>query len=168
MDVKSQLLENFPSTAASIFWDRLTKPGEEDCRILPTSWLKLRPQGGEVPKIPIITGEDVSMKPITFPILPVVLSLAPVLLTCKKSLGVHALANAVSTTISFIPGIRSTYGVNLIAVIFLVNLRVRQRGQDMDGLVTQQFCSKISVASVSNCFQIACKIALRVTCDRCV
>ena len=83
MDIESRLLGNCISTAASNFWDCLTKPGEVDYCLLPTSWLKLSPQGGVVPIIPIITGEEVSMMPIALPMSPGVLLLMPILLTCR-------------------------------------------------------------------------------------
>ena len=115
MDFKLQLLDNFPSTIASNFWDCLTKPGLVNFHISPTSWLKLRPQVGEVPIIPIRYEEDVSTMPIALSMLPGVLLSTPVLLTFCGVLNVHAPPDAVSTNISFVTGVRSIYGVNLIA-----------------------------------------------------
>ena len=48
----------------------------------------------------------------------------------------------------------------------LVNTRFFRQGQNRDGSITQSF--QIFVASVSNFFQIACKIALCATCSCCV
>ena len=46
--------------------------------------------------------------------------------------------------------------------------RVFVQGKDRDDPVTQWILLKNSVASTSNCFRISCKIALCVTCGRCV
>ena len=73
MDVKSILLGNSLSTTTSNFWDFLTKPGKVDCHLSPTSWHKLRPQGGAVPIITIRNREDVSMITIELPMSPGVL-----------------------------------------------------------------------------------------------
>ena len=50
----------------------------------------------------------------------------------------------------------------------LFNLSVYRQEHDRDGAVTQLFLFKISVADVSNCFRIACKISYCVTCSPCV
>ena len=118
MDVELQLLGNFPSTTASNFWDCLTKSGGVDFCISPTSWIKLRPQGGSVPIIPIRTGEEISTMPMELPILPGVLPLTPVILTCRGFLDVHAPLNVASAKISFVSSVRSVYGINLIAAIY--------------------------------------------------
>ena len=117
MDVKSRLSENFPSTAASNFLDCLTKSGDVDFHISQTSWLKLRPRGIVVPIIPIRSGEDVLTMPISLPIFPGVLPLTPVLITRYGVLDVHTLPDAAPTKISFVAGVRSIYGIILIAEI---------------------------------------------------
>ena len=91
--------------------------GKVDCLILPTSGIKLRPQGGEVPKIPIIYGEDVSTTRISLPMSPDMLPSTPVLLTHRRVLDVHAQPAAVYLTIYFVAGTRSFCGVNIIAAI---------------------------------------------------
>ena len=62
-----RLLGNFMSMTASNFGYFLTKTGEVYCRLLPTSWIKFRTQGGVVPIFLIRTGEDVSMMKIALP-----------------------------------------------------------------------------------------------------
>ena len=49
---------------ASIFWDSLTLPEEADFYLPATPWITLSQQGGDVPTITIITGDDGSMIPI--------------------------------------------------------------------------------------------------------
>ena len=117
MDVESGLLENFLSTVASSFRHCLTKSGEVDLRILPTSWLKLIPQVEAVPIIPIRSGEDVSTIPMTLPLSPVVLLSTPFLLTHHRFMDIHVMTNAVSAMISFVAGVRSVYVVNVIVAI---------------------------------------------------
>ena len=140
MDVKSKLSENFLSTAASNFGDFLTKPGEVDCHIYPTYWLKLKPQGGAVPIIPIRSRQEFSTMPIELPMLPGVLPLTPVLLTLCGVLDVHASPGAVSVEIYFVTGIGSVGEINLITAIpGLV-------GRGKTGMVLQlnNSCSKFS------------------------
>ena len=117
MDVKSRLLDNFLSTVEFNFWDCLTKPGEMDCRISPTSWIKFRPQVGAVPIIPIISGEDISAVIIELSMPPGVLPPTLVLLTCQGFMDVHTLSNAASAMIYFVAGVKSVCGVNLISAI---------------------------------------------------
>ena len=100
---------------ASNFWDYLTKTGEVDCHIFPTSWLNLRPYGMAVPIMPIRTGEEILMITIALPILPGVLPPTPVLPTFQGVLDVHTPPDAMSATISFAAGVRIIHGVNLIA-----------------------------------------------------
>ena len=107
----------FRRRQSSIFWDCLTKPGEVDCRIFPTSWIKLIPQGGTVPIIIIRTGKYVSTILISLPISPGVLQSAPVVLTWQGVLDVHTPPDTASATISFVVGVRSICGANLIAAI---------------------------------------------------
>ena len=83
MDVKSGLSDFFPSTAESKFWDFLTKSWEIYCHILPTFGIKLSPQAGAGPRIPIRSGEDVSTMPISLKMSPGVHLLAHVMLTCR-------------------------------------------------------------------------------------
>ena len=139
MDVELRLSENFPSTAVSNFWGFLTKPWEVDCRILSTSWINLIPQGVSSPIIPIIYGEDVSKIPITLSMPPGMLPLMPVLLNCRLVLDVHAPPDAMSTNVSFVSGIRSVGGVNIITKIPVFVSRGKT------GMVRQLniFCSKI-------------------------
>ena len=75
----------------------------------------LRPKGGLVPTIKIRSGEYFSTMSIALPMFPGVLPSTPVPLTCHGVLDVHASPKAVSATIYFITGIRSIYGVNIIA-----------------------------------------------------
>ena len=96
---------------------------------MPSSWLKLRPQGGKVTIIIIRSGKDISIMLIELSILPGVLPLTPVLITCHILLGFHVLP----TAIYFVTGVRSICGVNLISSI----PRFVGGGQYMDGLETQ-------------------------------
>ena len=111
MDVKLQLLGNSPSRAV------YTKHRKVEFRIPPTSWTKLRPQGGAVPIIPIRSWEDVSTMPIELSMPPGVILLIPVLLTCRGVLDIHAPPEIVSAKVLFITGVRSANGVNLITKI---------------------------------------------------
>ena len=117
VDVKLRLSDNFLSTEASYFWDCLTKPGGVDFRIFPTSWIKLRPQGGAVTIIPIRYGEDFKKMLITLSMPPGVLPSTPLLLTCRGVLDIHVPPDTASATLYFISGIRSVCGINLIAAI---------------------------------------------------
>ena len=117
MDIELQLLDRFLSTVASIFWYCLTKPGEVDLRISPTSWIKLRPQGGLVPTIRIRSGEDVSMMLIELPMPPGVLPPTSVLLTRRGVLYIYAPPDLESAMCSFAAFVRSVCGVNLITEI---------------------------------------------------
>ena len=117
MDVKSRSLGNFPSTTASNFWDFPTKPGQVDCRLLPTSWIKLSPQGGKFPTIPIRTGEDDSKTITSLQMSPRMLPLNPVLITCYGVLLIHAPPDAASTTTSFAVGVNSVCGANISGAI---------------------------------------------------
>ena len=167
MDVKSGSSDNLPSTTASNFCDFLTNPGEVDCCLLPTSWITLSPQDGEGPTIPTRTGEDVSTIPIALQIYPGVITLARIIITCRRVLLIHTLPDAASAMTSLVAGVRSVCGANMIGAIhwsipgFVVGgkaVMVRQ----LKNIV------QYSIASVSNCFRIACKIALCVTQGRCV
>ena len=88
-----------------------------DCRISPTSWLKLSPQDGAVPIITIRSGEDVSKMTIALPMSPEVLPSMAVLLTYQGVLDTHTPPNTASAMISFVTGIRIMGGVNLISTI---------------------------------------------------
>ena len=137
INVESQLSENVPSKKASIFWDCLNKSEELDCRISPTSWIKLRPQGGLVPIIPIRTGEDVSTIPIALPMLHGLLMLMPGLLTCCGVLWIHTLPDAVSTKIPLVAGVKCFCGVNLIVIILWSIPGFVSGGHDRNGPVNQ-------------------------------
>ena len=65
----------------------------------------------------IRSGEEVSTIPIEFSILPGLLMLTPVLLTCCRVMNVHTPPDAAYATISFIAGIESVGGVNIIDTI---------------------------------------------------
>ena len=82
IDVESGSLDNFTSTVASNFLDGLTKSGEVNFCISPTFGLALRPQGEEVPKIPIRDWEEFSTMRLALQMSPGVLPSTPVLLTC--------------------------------------------------------------------------------------
>ena len=117
MDAKSRSLGNFLSTIASNFWYCPTNHGDVDCRLLPTYWLQLRPQGGEVPTIPIRTVVEVSTTLISLQISPGVLLLTPTLLNCHGVLLIHALPDATSATTYFVAGVNRVCGANIISAI---------------------------------------------------
>ena len=100
-----------------VFLDYLTKPGEVNFHMSPTSWLRLRPQGEAVPIITIRAGEDISTMPIELPVLLGVIPPILVLLTCRRVLDIHAPPDAASVNISFVEGVRSVGGDNLITAI---------------------------------------------------
>ena len=102
---------------ASIFWYCLTKPGEVDYGISPTSYIKLKPQGGVVSTITIRYGEAVSMMLIELTIPPRVLPPTSVLLTRRVLMYIHTPPNFASAVFSFAAGVRSVCGVNLITEI---------------------------------------------------
>ena len=148
------------------FWEFLTKSGKVYCRLLPTSWLTLSPQGGEVQTIPIRTREDGSAMLTALQMSPGVLPSTPVLLTCRGLLLIHAPYNAASTTNSFFAGIKSVCGTNIInAISWSIPWSI---GRGKTGMFQLLNFFKTPVARASNCFQIACKIALCVTRCHCV
>ena len=99
------------------FWYCLTKPGKVDFRISPTSWIKLRPQCGTVPTIPIGYGYYVSTIPIALSIPYGLIPSTPVILTFRGVLDIHAPSDAVFVNISFVAGVRSIGCVNMISAI---------------------------------------------------
>ena len=161
IDVNSRLSENFLSTAASNFWNYLIRSGGVDFCVSPTSWLKLSPQSRSVPINPIIAVGDVSIIPISLPMLAGVLPLTPVLLNHCGVLDIHATPDDrhYVQNNSFFTGIRSVCGVKIITTIPGF---IRGGNTGMVGLL-YYLLLKNSVASASNCFKIAFKIALCVT-----
>ena len=77
----------------------------------------MRPQGEEIPIIPIRTGDYGSIIPIALKMSTGFLPSTPVLLTCCRVLYVHAPLDAASATIFFVTLDTSVCGVNLIAAI---------------------------------------------------
>ena len=117
MDVKSKSSGNFLSTTASNFWGCPSKPGESDCCLFPTFCITSSPQGREVPKIPIRTGEDILMTLTELLMLPGVLPPTPVLLTFRIFMLIHATTDAAFATTSFISGVNSICNTNTIHTI---------------------------------------------------
>ena len=99
--------------------------------------------------------------------LPGVLILTPVLLTCRGVLLTHEPPNAASVTTSFFSGTKRVCGANIIGVIPW-SIPGSLPGARKNGTVTQYILFKIPVASASNCIWIACKITLCVTRGCCV
>ena len=104
---------------------------------------------------------------IALQMFPGVLPFMPVLLNHHGFLLTHAPPDAATMT-SFIAGVKSVCGANIIGAISSSIPGVHLWGKDRYGLVTQYFWFKIPVASVSNCFRIACKITLCVPRGSCV
>ena len=85
--------------------------------MLPTFWLALSPQGGEVPKIPIRIGEDGSTTLTALQMLPELLLSMPVQITFRGFLLINAPPDAASATTSFVAGVKSVCGTNIIGAI---------------------------------------------------
>ena len=143
----------------SNFSDCLTKPGGVDFSTSLTYRIKLRPQGGAVPIIPIRSGEELSTMTTILSMPHGVLPLTPVLLTCHGVLDVHAPPYAASANISSLAGVRSVGGVNLIVPIpgFVYESKT--------GTIQQlnHFCSQITLLVGVTVSGLLCKIALCTT-----
>ena len=117
MDVESRSLRNFILSSVSIFWDFRTKPGGVDFCLLPTSWLTLSPQDGEVPKVPIRTSEEGSSTLTSLWMSPGVLPSTPILLTYPGLLLIHVLPDTISATTFFVAVGKSVCGSNIMGTI---------------------------------------------------
>ena len=117
MDAASRSLGKFPSTIASNFWVLPPKPGDVDFRFFATYRLPLRPQCGKVATIPIRNGEVECSNLTALKTLAKVLPLTPVLITRRGFLLTHALPHTVSTTTSFISGVKTVCGATTTGAI---------------------------------------------------
>ena len=109
-----QVSGNFLSTIVSNILVCLTKLGEVDFHLFPTSWLTLMPQVGEVPTAPIRTGEGGSMTLTALQMLPGVVPSTPILITCSGVLLIYAPSDDVSVTTSFVAVIKSVCSNKII------------------------------------------------------
>ena len=77
----------------------------------------MRPNDGAFPITPIRAGEDVSTMLLESSIPAGVLLLTLALLTWRRFLDIHAPTDATYAKISFVAGVRSVVGVNIITAI---------------------------------------------------
>ena len=107
MDAESISSGYFPSKTESNFGVFPPKPGDVDCRFFANFRLPLRPQGGEVATIKIMTFYGSWLTLTALKTSTGVIMLTPVLLTRRRVLLTLALSHAASATTSFVSGVKS-------------------------------------------------------------